>query len=140
MLIYAAVASALLTAGCTSANRNQGDVELVRLSDAPQIAPPPRDFRPPHARYIPELDVTGVPATVRTFAPFQRVKVGMPLAEAIKLVGLPDGDFGGEGGRPRHLLIWDLEDGSWVSIRCDDLKTVEDIDRGYPINVNHPSR
>jgi hypothetical protein len=135
-LIIFYVSVTLLAGGCKSAQHSQGDVEMVRLSNKPKVAPPPYDFTPPHARSIPAFDVVGLPDTARTFAPFKRVKVGTPLAEAIKLCGLPDGDWGNIGGPSSHILIWDLKDGSWVSIRSDGLKVVEDIGRGYPIKVN----
>jgi len=65
--------------------------------------------------------------------------MGMLLTEVIKVCGLPDGDWGNLGGPPSHILIWDLKDGSWVIIRSDGLKVVEDIGRGYPIKVNRRS-
>ena len=139
MLIILSMSLALLVAGCRSGPQPQGDAEVVRLPKEPKLAPPPHDFRPSHARAIPDFDVVGVPDTARTFAPFKRVKVGMLLTEVIKVCGLPDGDWGNLGGPPSHILIWDLKDGSWVSIRSDGLKVVEDIGRGYPIKVNRRS-
>lgn len=104
------------------------------MPSEPRIAPPPGDFKAAHARPIPFFDPSA-PDTVRTFGPFKRVKVGMPLAKVIQRCGLPDGDFGNIGGPPSHLLIWDLKDGSWVTIRSDGLKVVEEIGRGYPVKI-----
>ena len=59
----------------------------------------------------------------------------MPLTDVITLCGLPDGDWGSIGGPNSHILIWDLKDGSWVRIKSDGLKVVEDIGRWYPIKV-----
>ena len=105
------------------------------VPDAPKIAPPPRDFKAPHAGAIPEFGVVGEPDTARTYAPFKGMRVGMPLTDVITLCGLPDGDWGNIGGPTSHILIWDLKDGSWVSIKSDGLQVVEDIGRGYPIKV-----
>jgi hypothetical protein len=139
MLIIFPMSLALLVAGCGSGPQPQGDVEVVRLPKQPNLAPPPHDFRAPHARAIPSFYAVGVPETARTIAPFKQVKVGMLLNEAIKVCGLPDGDWGNLGGPPSHILIWDLKDGSWVSIRSDGLKVVEEIGRGYPIKVKRRS-
>jgi hypothetical protein len=126
---------ALLFAGCRSASRDPDGLEAVKVADAPKLAPPPRDFKAPHAGAIPELSVLGAPETARTYASFRGVRVGMPLTDVIMLCGLPDGDWGGIGGPPSHILIWDLKDGSWVRVKSDGLQVVEDISREYPIRV-----
>lgn len=126
---------ALLFAGCRSSSGTPGGVEAVKVPDAPKIAPPPRDFKAPHAGAIPEFGVVGAPDTARTYAPFKGMRVGMSLTDVITLCGLPDGDWGNIGGPISHILIWDLKDGSWVSIKSDGLQVVEDIGRGYPIKV-----
>jgi len=93
MLIIVSMSLALLVAGCRSGPQPQGDVEAVRLSKEPKLAPPPHGFMPPHARAIPDFDAVGLPNTARTFAAFKRVRMGMLLTEVIKVCGLPDGDL-----------------------------------------------
>ena len=104
-------------------------VEKVVVPEPPRIAPPPAEPTPPHARGIPDFGMERPPPTAWTITPFQGVKVGMPIRELLSLCGLPDGDWGVDLG---HVLIWDLNDGSWVTIRSKDLSRVDSISHQCP--------
>ena len=122
----------------SATTNNVTPLEKVVVPEPPRIAPPPSEPTPPHATGIPGFGIERPPPTARTMASFQRVKVGMPINDLIRLCGLPDGDWGIED----HVLIWDLDDGSWVTIGSEDLSRVDSISHQYPIKSapsNSPS-
>jgi hypothetical protein len=118
------------SAGCGSPH--VPGIEVVHVETPPPIATPSK--LPVHGRAIPDFGLDHHPVPPRTMEPFKNIRVGMPITEVIMRCGLPDGDWGDTSGGT-HRLIWDLDDGSWISIQSDGLHAVESIERHKPVKI-----